>query len=93
MVTGYEVQMYQDINSIARHLNRIANCMEAEEKRQRLEETGLNGLCGEKECVNQAVVAINGMRYCADHLDAGFSRVQQIAQKAMRVMGPEEGEQ
>jgi len=35
MPTGYEVQMYQDINQIARHLNRIANCMEAEEKRRR----------------------------------------------------------
>jgi len=35
MVTGYEVQMYNDINAISRSLNRIANCMEAAEKRAR----------------------------------------------------------
>ena len=67
--------------------------MEAEEKRRRLEATGLNGLCEKTGCVNQAVVAINGERYCADHLDIGFAQVQEIAQKAKRVMGPEESEQ
>lgn len=35
MVTGYEVSMYNHIEQIARHLNRIANCMEAAEARAR----------------------------------------------------------
>lgn len=35
MTTGYEVQMYNDIRQIAQALNRIANCLEAAEKRAR----------------------------------------------------------
>jgi len=35
MPTGYEVQMYNDIKQIAMALNRIANVMEATEKRAR----------------------------------------------------------
>src|SRR5262249_35839709 len=35
MVTGYEVEYYHNVKSIAQSLNRIANCMEAEEKRKR----------------------------------------------------------
>ena len=35
MVTGYEVHMYNHIELIARNLNRIANVLEAQEKRAR----------------------------------------------------------
>jgi len=35
MVTGYEVAYYHHIEQIARSLDRIANCMEAQEKRRR----------------------------------------------------------
>lgn len=35
MVTGYEAQMYNDIHQIAQHLDRIAKCLEAAEKRNR----------------------------------------------------------
>jgi hypothetical protein len=35
VTTGYEVQMYNDISVIAQSLRRIANCMEAGEKRAR----------------------------------------------------------
>jgi len=35
MTTGYDVHMYNDISQIAQHLNRIANCLEAQEKRAR----------------------------------------------------------
>lgn len=35
MPTGYEVQMYTHIGSIARALERIAVCLEAQEKRAR----------------------------------------------------------
>jgi hypothetical protein len=38
MTTGYEVEMYRNIGSIAQSLNRIANCMEAAEKRARAQE-------------------------------------------------------
>ena len=93
MPTGYEIEHYQHVANIDRSLNRIANCLEANEKRARERESGVNQLCGEKDCSNMCVVTINGMRYCADHLDAGFARVSEVARKAMRVMGPEEGEQ
>jgi hypothetical protein len=35
MVTGYEVEYYANISSIAKSLNRIANCLEASEYRAR----------------------------------------------------------
>jgi hypothetical protein len=35
MSTGYEIEMYHNIAAIAQALNRIANCMEAAEKRAR----------------------------------------------------------
>jgi len=38
MATGYEVAFYQNISDINKHLNRIANCMEAAEKRARRED-------------------------------------------------------
>jgi xanthine dehydrogenase molybdopterin-binding subunit B len=38
MTTGYEVRMYADIDAIAQALNRIANCLEANEKRARAQE-------------------------------------------------------
>lgn len=38
MVTGYEVEYYQHIRNIDHSLNRIANCMEAAEKRARTQE-------------------------------------------------------
>lgn len=34
MPTGYEVSMYHDIAAIARHLERIANILEAAEERR-----------------------------------------------------------
>jgi DNA-directed RNA polymerase subunit alpha len=40
MVTGYEVEMYGHIGSIANSLNRIANCLEAAEARERRREEG-----------------------------------------------------
>jgi hypothetical protein len=33
MVTGYEVQMYHDLHQIAVNTGRIADCLEAAEKR------------------------------------------------------------
>lgn len=35
MVTGYEVDMYRDISRIRNALERIAECMEANERRAR----------------------------------------------------------
>lgn len=43
MPTGYEVHMYHHIEQIAQHLGRIANCMEAAEKRAREAEERHNG--------------------------------------------------
>lgn len=39
VTTGYEVKMYSDISTIARCLNRIANCLEAAEMRARAQDS------------------------------------------------------
>jgi hypothetical protein len=38
MATGYEVKMFNDIGVMARALDRIANCLEAAERRARVHE-------------------------------------------------------
>jgi hypothetical protein len=38
VTTGYEVRMYADISTIAQALNRIANCLETDERRKRMHE-------------------------------------------------------
>jgi hypothetical protein len=73
MATGYEVQMYNDIKSIAQSLNRIANCMEAAEKRAReREDNSLAGSCHEPYCDEPVIAMINGQRWCQLHIENAF---------------------
>jgi hypothetical protein len=72
VVTGYDAKYYHDISAIAQALNRIANCMEAEEKRKRRMESGgwapvrepedfyLEGECSSSLCTSPVVVLIVG---------------------------------
>jgi hypothetical protein len=80
MATGYEVKMYQDLSNIASSLNRIANCMEAGEKRARKpvkEET-----CEVLGCKEPVIVTINEKPYCQLHVDQGFIRVREVITRA-----------
>jgi hypothetical protein len=86
MVTGYEVEMYHHIKQIAQSLDRIANCMEAEEKRKRREESGgfapykneddyLKGECSSSLCTSPVVTIIDGKGWCKDHIEIGFTQI------------------
>jgi hypothetical protein len=77
MPTGYEVDMYRHIGQIASHLNRIANCLEANEKRQRqsyyaASGTELAGVCSEKDCLRPVIAMVSGVRYCQEHMRDAF---------------------
>ena len=86
MTTGYEVEYYQHIRNIDHHLNRIANCMEANEKRARemppIEDDPdpydpEHDRCGQGDCRTMAVVEINGQGYCKAHLDEAFQQAKE----------------
>lgn len=92
MVTGYEVEYYQHVASIDRSLNRIANLMEAQEKRSREYapplanpmsggEHGL-GYCAEEGCEHSALVVINGLGFCREHLDVAFAQAKEVMAQA-----------
>lgn len=80
MTTGYEIEMYHNISQIAGHLNRIANCLEAAEKRAReqapyvalstIEET-----CSTEGCLQPVVVNVNGVSYCQQHMADTFQEI------------------
>jgi hypothetical protein len=90
MVTGYEVEMYNNIGLIARNLNRIANCLEANEKREREREervqkaVGLTSpTCAVLDCQEPVIVTINDASYCQLHVDQGFIRAREVVSRAI----------
>lgn len=91
MATGYEVKMYQDLSNIAQSLNRIANCMEAGEKRAREHdnpvEQEINRRLGETchimGCEEPVIVTINDSPFCMLHVDQGFVRAREVVRRAV----------
>jgi hypothetical protein len=77
MTTGYEVKMYHDIGSIAQSLNRIANCLEAGEKRAREYEATKHS-CNSEGCPGVPVVQVNGHWWCEQHIDGAFAIITSI---------------
>lgn len=87
--TGYEVEMYTNIGNIARALHRIANCMEAAEKRARETDPDydqLGGPCSQKNCQEPVIAVINYRRYCSKHIDIGFEQINVVVKTAEKVM-------
>jgi hypothetical protein len=81
MATGYEVEYYQYIRNIDMSLNRIANCMEANEKRERekpeySDVSTRSGTCTHPACREPVIVMINGQHWCMQHIDSGFHQIR-----------------
>lgn len=90
MASIAENEMYHNIKDIARSLNRIANVLEADEKRKRTtyyqtwaEDQELAGNCSHEGCLRPVIAMINHDRFCRLHLDEAFERLG-VATKAVR---------
>lgn len=81
-VTIGEQTMWAHIGQIAQNLNRIANCMEADEKRKRRLESWdqgeLAGNCSHEDCLQPVIVAINNTKYCQKHMEEAFATLSQV---------------
>ena len=81
-ITIGEQQMWHHIGSMAQSLNRIANCMEAEEARKRKQETWnddvLGGNCSVGDCLRPVITMINEDRFCEVHLNEAFTMLKTV---------------
>jgi hypothetical protein len=87
-VTIGEQTMWAHIGQIAQNLNRIANCMEADEKRKREFQTWnqdeLAGNCSHEGCLQPVIVAVNNARYCEKHMQEAFATLAR-ARESIRI--------